>query len=62
VTDVKLLSVDEINPIFRAVVESTEEAVVNAMMKADTMTGINGNTVYALPYGRLREVMTKYRK
>jgi D-aminopeptidase len=62
VADVKLLSVDEINPIFRAVVESTEEAVINAMMKADTMTGINGNTVYALPYDRLREVMAKYRK
>jgi D-aminopeptidase len=60
VLDVKLLSTDEINPIFRAVVESTEEAVINALMKADTMTGIDGNTVYALPYDRLGEVMAKY--
>jgi D-aminopeptidase len=60
VLDAKLLSTDEINPLFRAVVEATEESVVNAMMKADTMTGINGNTVHALPYGRLREVMAKY--
>ena len=60
VLDVKLLSTDEINPIFRGVVEATEEAVVNALMKAETMTGINGNTVYALPYDRLGEVMAKY--
>jgi hypothetical protein len=29
-------------------------------MKGETMTGINGNTVYALPYDRLRQVMAKY--
>ena len=60
VLDAKLLSTDEVNPIFRATVEATEEAVINAMMKADTMTGINGNTVYALPYDRLRAVIKKY--
>ena len=60
VLDVKLLSTDEINPIFRATVEATEEAVINAMMKAETMTGINGNVVYALPYDRLGVVMAKY--
>jgi D-aminopeptidase len=60
VLDVKLLSTDEINPIFRATVEATEEAVINAMMKAETMTGINGNVVHALPYDRLGAVMAKY--
>jgi D-aminopeptidase len=60
VLDVKLLSTDEINPIFRAVVEATDEAVINALTKAETMTGIDGNTVYALPYDRLGEVMAKY--
>jgi L-aminopeptidase/D-esterase-like protein len=60
VLDVKLLSTDEINPIFRATVEATEEAVINAMMKAETMTGIDGNVVYALPYDRLGAVMAKY--
>ncbi len=60
VLDVKLLSTDEMNPVFRGVVEATEEAVVNALMKADTMTGIDGNTIYALPYDRLGEVMAKY--
>jgi len=62
VLEAKLLSTDEINPLFRAVVEATEESVINAMMKAETMTGINGNTVYALPYDRLRAVMAKYGK
>jgi D-aminopeptidase len=60
VLDAKLLSTDHIDPIFRATVEATEEAVVNALMKGETMTGINGNTVYALPYDRLRQVMAKY--
>ena len=58
--DAKLLSTDHVDPLFRATVEATEEAVVNALMKAETMTGINGNTVYALPYDRLGEVMAKY--
>jgi D-aminopeptidase len=60
VLDAKLLSTDHIDPIFRATVEATEEAVVNALMKGETMTGINGNTVYALPYDKLRQVMAKY--
>ena len=60
VLDARLLSTDEINPLFRAVVEATEESVINAMMKAETMTGINGNTVHALPYDRLAAVMAKY--
>jgi D-aminopeptidase len=58
--NVTLLSTDEINPIFRAVVEATEESVINAMTKAETMTGINGNTVHALPYDRLAAVMARY--
>ena len=53
VLDAKLLSTDHVDPIFRATVEATEEAVVNALMKGETMTGMNGNTVYALPYDRL---------
>jgi D-aminopeptidase len=60
VLDAKLLSTDAINPLFRASVEATEEAVINAMTKAETMTGINGNTVHALPYARLADIMGKY--
>lgn len=49
-----------LNPLFQATVEATEEAVVNALMKAETMTGINGNRVHAIPYDRLKAVMAKY--
>jgi L-aminopeptidase/D-esterase-like protein len=48
------------DPLFLATVEAVEEAVLNALTKAETMTGINGTMVEALPYDRLREVMTKY--
>jgi L-aminopeptidase/D-esterase-like protein len=49
-----------LNPLFQAVVEATEESVVNALMRAETMTGINGNRVHAIPYDRLSSVMAKY--
>jgi len=53
---------DEMDPIFEATVESTEEAIVNAMVGAETMTGINGHTVIALPHDRLRDVLKKYNR
>ena len=40
---------DAINPVFEAAVDATEEAIVNAMMAAETMTGSDGFRVYALP-------------
>ena len=54
------LSVNRIDPLFEATVEATEEAVLNALTKAETMTGRDDNTVFALPYDRLRAVMEKY--
>jgi D-aminopeptidase len=51
---------DVLNPLFQAVVEATEESVLNALAKAETMTGINGNRVHALPYDRLAAVLKKY--
>jgi L-aminopeptidase/D-esterase-like protein len=53
-------STASLNPLFQAVVEATEESVLNALMKADTMVGINGNKVHALPYDRLETVMARY--
>ena len=55
-----MLPNDSLDPIFLATVQSTEEAVINAMVAADTMTGINNRTVIALPHDRLREVLKKY--
>lgn len=56
------VSNDSISPLFAATVEATEEAIVNAMVGAKTMTGINGHTVIALPHDRLREVLKKYNR
>jgi D-aminopeptidase len=56
----RMLSNNHITVLFEAVVEATEEAILNAMVAAETMTGINGNTVYALPHDRLVEVIAKY--
>jgi D-aminopeptidase len=54
------LSVSRVDPLFEAVVECTEEAILNSLMKAETMTGADGNTIHALPYDRLLSIMKKY--
>ena len=46
-----------LNPLFEATVESTEEAIVNALVVAETMTGRDGHTAHRLPHDRLVEVM-----
>ena len=48
--------------LFQAVVESTEEAVINTLCMAETVTGRDGNTAYALPAPRLMEIMKKYNR
>jgi len=60
VENLKMLRNSRIDPLFEAAVQATEEAIVNALIAADTMTGINGYRVEALPHDRLREVMRKY--
>jgi D-aminopeptidase len=60
--ELKMLPNDSLDPIFLATVQATEEAVVNAMVAADTMTGIDGHTAIALPHDRLREVLKKYNR
>jgi L-aminopeptidase/D-esterase-like protein len=51
-----------INPLFRETVNATEEAIINSLVAARTMTGVNGNTAYAIPHDRLRAVMGKYQR
>jgi len=51
---------DRINPLFEATVQATEEAIVNAMLAARTMTGADGYTVFALPHDRLLQAMKKH--
>jgi D-aminopeptidase len=57
-----MLPNDSLDPIFLATVQATEEAVVNAMVAAETMKGINDHEVIALPHDRLREVLKKYNR
>ncbi len=57
-----MLPNDSLDPIFLATVQATEEAVVNAMVAADTMTGIDNHTVIGLPHDKLREVLKKYNR
>ncbi len=57
-----MLPNEKLDPLFLATVQATEEAVVNAMVAAETMTGINGHTVPALPHDKLREVLKKYNR
>ncbi|MGA9497620.1 MAG: P1 family peptidase [Terriglobales bacterium] len=62
VHDLKMLANEQLNPIFLATVQATEEAIVNAMVAAETMTGANDLTVIALPHDLLREILKKYNR
>jgi D-aminopeptidase len=62
VTDLKMLPNEKIQPLFAATVQATEEAIINAMVAAETMTGIENHRVIALPHDRLRAVLKKYNR
>ena len=51
-----------LNLLFQAVIEATEEAIVNSMTMATTTTGRNDRTMYAIPLAELKEVMKAYRR
>ena len=57
---VRMLPDSALNGLFEATVEATEEAIVNALCMAETMTGRDGHTAHALPLDRLQEVMRQY--
>jgi L-aminopeptidase/D-esterase-like protein len=57
---VKTMSNDMITPLFTATVQATEEAIVNAMVGAQTMTGVDGHTAIGLPHDQLQQVLKKY--
>jgi len=62
VVDLKFLPNDALDPIFAATVQATEEAVINAMVAARTMTGIENHKVTGLPHDKVREVLKKYNR
>jgi L-aminopeptidase/D-esterase-like protein len=59
---ITMLPNEQMNPLFLATVQATEEAVINAMVAAETMKGINDFEVIALPHDQLREVLRKYNR
>jgi L-aminopeptidase/D-esterase-like protein len=59
---IQLLSNDDMNYLMDATVDATEEAIINAMIAARTMTGANGNTIYAIPHDQLRDILRKYNR
>ncbi len=60
--DARRVSDDQLSPIFQAVVEATEEAVYNSLLKATDTKGYRGATVEALPIDRLTNILRKYGK
>jgi D-aminopeptidase len=58
----KVMSKWSLDPIFRATVEATEEAIINALLAAEDMEGKNGNKVFALPHKRLQQILKKYNR
>ena len=62
VSQIAVLPNERMNPLFDAVVQATEEAIVNAMFAAETMVGINGHRVEARPIDRTREMLKKYNR
>jgi L-aminopeptidase/D-esterase-like protein len=59
VTTVRLIANQRINPIFEATIDATEEAIVNAMVAAATMTGADGYRVYALPMHQVMAILRR---
>ena len=53
---------ERLTPLFEATVEATEEAIVNALVAAESMTGVNDHFVWALPHDRLVELLKKYNR
>jgi L-aminopeptidase/D-esterase-like protein len=62
IADLKMLPNNEMNDLFTATAEATEEAIINAMIGAETMTGANQQTVVALPHDGLRQALKKYNR
>ena len=58
----EMLPNDLLDSLLKATVQATEEAILNALIAAETMRGRNGNLVYALPHERLQMVLKQYNR
>jgi D-aminopeptidase len=59
--DLKMLPNESLDRFFVAVADATEEAILNAMCAAETMTGYRGRTAYALPVEEVGQILSRYR-
>jgi D-aminopeptidase len=59
-TEVTMVNNPHLTDLFIACIEATEEAITNALVAAETMTGRDDTTVHRLPHGRLAEVMERF--
>jgi L-aminopeptidase/D-esterase-like protein len=62
VVTVPMLPVDRMDPLFAATVRATEEAIINVLVAAETMTGRDDHQVVALPHARLQQVLKQYNR
>jgi len=58
----KMLGNEHITPVFSGAVLATEEAIVNALVAAETMTGWQGTTIEAIDHGQLQDALRKYNR
>jgi D-aminopeptidase len=58
----RMLPHSQIDPLFEAVAEAVEEAILNALTAAETLTGYQGHTAHALPLDELQRIMRAYRR
>lgn len=56
------VSKDDMNSLYKATALATEEAIINTLIAAKTITGINGNKVFAIPHERLIQILKKYNR
>jgi L-aminopeptidase/D-esterase-like protein len=55
-----MVATGQLDPVFQATVEATEEAIVNALVAARTMTGADGYTLFGLPHEELKKILGRY--
>jgi L-aminopeptidase/D-esterase-like protein len=61
-SEIRMLANSVLDPLFQATVEATEESIINALIAAESITGINGRRATAIPHDKLRNALRKYNR
>ena len=61
-SSVETMNDSHISSLFKATAEATEEAIINALISAKTMKGVNDNIAFALPHKELQEILLEYKR